>query len=117
MRIWDVPPSILCRQHLLGEHRELHALWAILTEDRRGYAHHPETKRWRGKLAALYSRHELLVVEMLRRGYQHGSPLDPRLAIGEAIQDDFVDTLEAQRALLRGKGCACAVADVPAQAG
>jgi hypothetical protein len=109
VRIWDVPPSALCRQHLLGEHRELHALWVILTEDRRGYARHPETKRWRGKLAALYRRHEALADEMGRRGYRHGSPLDPRLATGEATQGEYVDSPEAQRALLRGKGCACVV--------
>ncbi|HEX6642404.1 MAG TPA: pyrimidine dimer DNA glycosylase/endonuclease V, partial [Thermoanaerobaculia bacterium] len=37
MRIWDVDPAELCRAHLLGEHRELHAIWTILTQDRRGY--------------------------------------------------------------------------------
>ena len=42
MRIWDVPPSLLCRQHLLGEHRELHGLWRILTENRQGYAITPK---------------------------------------------------------------------------
>lgn len=107
MRIWDVPPSMLCRQHLLGEHRELHALWRILSEDRKGYAHHPETKRWRGKLAALYLRHEALVAEMERRGYQHASPLDPALATGLAVQSDVVDSLERQLEILRTKGCAC----------
>jgi hypothetical protein len=30
MRIWDIEPEKLCRQHLLGEHRELHGLWVIL---------------------------------------------------------------------------------------
>ena len=109
MRIWDLPPSFLCRQHLLGEHRELHGLWHILREDRQGYAHHPETRRWRGKLAALYERHEALVEEMARRGYQHASPLDPRQATGSAVQNDFVDPLEAQFAILRNKGCSCAV--------
>lgn len=111
MRIWDVPPSILCRQHLLGEHRELHALWTILTEDRQGYARHPETMRWRGKLAALYGRHEQLVVEMQRRGYRHGSPLDPRWASGIAVQRDYVDPPAAQLVRLRDKGCGCAVGD------
>jgi hypothetical protein len=109
MRIWDLPPSLLCRQHLLGEHRELHGLWRILTEDRRGYAQHPETRRWRGKLAALYERHEALVEEMARRGYRHASPLDQRQATGSAVQDDFVDPLEAQFTILRNKGCECAV--------
>ena len=109
MRIWDVSPSLLCRQHLLGEHRELHGLWRILSEDRKGYAQHPETRRWRGKLAALYERHEALVEEMARRGYRHASPLDQRQAIGSAVQHDFVDTLNAQFAILRNKGCGCAL--------
>ena len=112
MRIWDVSPPILCRQHLLGEHRELHALWTILTEGRQGYAHHPETRRWRGKLAALYRRHEQVVGEMQRRGFRHGSPLDPRLATGLAVQHDYVDTPAAQLLLLQAKGCGCAVGDV-----
>ncbi len=54
MRIWDLEPERLCRQHLLGEHRELHALWVILTQDKQGFSRHPETLRWRGKLQALY---------------------------------------------------------------
>jgi hypothetical protein len=113
VRIWVVPPAILCRQHLLGEHRELHALWHILSQDKKGYANHAETKRWRGKLAALYARHEALVVEMTRRGYQHASPLDPTLATGVAIQEEYVDLPAAQFLLLRGKGCACQVAEDP----
>jgi hypothetical protein len=109
MRIWDVPPCCLCRQHLLGEHRELHALWTILTQGKTGYLRHPETIRWQGKLAALYARHEQEVAEMERRGYRHGSPLDPALATGSAVQDRFVDPTERQYELLRGKGCGCPI--------
>ena len=109
MRIWDVPPTVLCRNHLLGEHRELHALWVILTQGKSGYAHHPETRRWRGKLAALYARHESLVEEMNRRGYRHQSMLDASAATGSCIQDEFVDQLERQVSLLRRKGCDCTV--------
>lgn len=109
VRIWDLPPEELCRAHLLGEHRELHAIWTVLVEDKAGYARHPETLRWRGKLRALYLRHEALVVEMTRRGYRHASPLDPALATGPAIQDEFVDPPERQREILRLKGCACSV--------
>jgi hypothetical protein len=47
MRIWDIPPRALCRQHLLGEHRELHAVWAVLTQGKSGYSRHPETLRWK----------------------------------------------------------------------
>lgn len=110
MRIWDVEPVCLCRAHLLGEHRELHALWTILSENRSGYMAHPETKRWIGKLAALYNRHEILVREMERRGYIHKSPLDKTLAVGKDVQDEFVHTLSEQMALLKNKPCECPVA-------
>jgi hypothetical protein len=107
MRIWDIDPSLLCRAHLLGEHRELHAVWNVLTLEKAGYARHPETLRWIGKLPALFQRHEALVEEMTRRGYRHGSPLDPALAIGSAVQDVYVDSPERQRELLRAKPCPC----------
>jgi hypothetical protein len=69
MRIWDISPEKLCRNHLLDEHRELHAIWSILKNNKKDYAHHPETLRWKGKKKALYFRHEHLVKEMVRRGY------------------------------------------------
>ncbi len=109
MRIWDLPPEKLCRVHLLGEHRELHAVWTVLTEAKSGYSRHPETRRWQGKLAALYSRHEQLVEEMERRGYRHHSPLDPLKATGSAIQDNFINTMQEQVGILKAKGCDCGV--------
>lgn len=107
MRIWDVPPEELCRAHLLGEHRELHAIWTILTQDRSGYRNHPETKRWVGKQAALFLRHEELAVEMTRRGYVHRSDVEVKLAIGNGAQTEFVDPVERQRQLLAAKPCDC----------
>lgn len=107
MRIWDVPPEKLCHQHLLGEHRELHAIWAILTEEKKGYANHPETRRWMGRLKALYLRHNALVTEMTRRGYQHHSPLLKALATGDGVQCEYVDSLKEQIRILRGKECGC----------
>ena len=109
MRIWDVPPDRLCRNHLLGEHSELHGIWTVLTEDRRGYACHPEVLRWKGKLKALYLKHDEIVAEMIRRGYRHNSPLDAELATGAEEQDAFVDSLEEQVQILRRKGCDCRV--------
>ena len=108
MRIWDLDPALLCDRHLLGEHRELHAVWAVLTEGKRGYSRHPETLRWRGRLAALYARHEAEVGDMRRRGFGHASPLDPRLATGAAEQTELVDPIEAQRDRLARRGCGCA---------
>ena len=107
MRIWDLPPEILCRQHLLGEHRELHGLWNVLTLGKSGYREHPETKRWVGRLAALYNRHEALVAEMHRRGYQHNSPLDDSLVNGLTEQDILIDSLDEQFSLLTEKPCPC----------
>lgn len=107
MRIWDLPPSYLCRKHLLGEHRELHALFTILTQNKKGYRAHPETKRWVGKEKALYLRHRDLVSEMEKRGYVHKSELDPKLATGSSRQNTFVNTLSEQKEILKNKGCDC----------
>lgn len=109
MRVWDIHPRHLCRKHLLGEHRELHGLWNILTKHKGkgGYSKHPETLRWVGKTAALYARHEQLVREMVRRGYQHHSPLDKRFARGSAHQTALIDSIPRQRELLRSKKCEC----------
>ncbi len=109
MRIWDIYPKKLCRNHLLGEHRELHAIWSVIVNGKKGYAHHPETLRWKGKLKALYGRHEALVVEMRNRGYQHRSPLAKREATGSAKQTIFVDRPNKQIVILRSKGCQCDV--------
>lgn len=109
MRVWDLDPGLLCRRHLLGEHREIHAVWAILTQDRRGYRNHPEVRRWEGKLAALRARHEADAAEMARRGYRHASPLDATLATGKKKQTGYVDPPQRQRELLRAKGCGCRV--------
>ncbi len=109
MRIWDIPPLKLCSRHLLGEHAELHGIWSILTQGRRGYSNHPETRRWSGKTKALYIRHQMLVEEMGRRGYMHNSPLDIELAEGEETQTELVNSIAEQVAILRKKGCDCGV--------
>lgn len=107
MRIWDFPPKYLCRQHLLAEHRELHAIWNILTKGKIGYSHHPEVLRWQGKLKALYLRHQKLVLEMKKRGYRHQSPLDKKFAKGKAKQDKLINPITEQKQILAKKGCLC----------
>ena len=109
MRIWDIKPEKLCRNHLLGEHRELHAIWKIITENKKGYSLHPETLRWKGKLKALYQRHEQLVREMKYRGYNHQSPLDKKLAKGSSEQNEFVHVPNQQIKILKEKNCNCKV--------
>ena len=107
MRIWDISPSRLCRNHLLAEHRELHAVWSVLTNGKKGYSRHPETLRWKGRLKALYLRHEALVREFQERGYAHRTPLDRRLARGSAVQDAYVNPVREQLLMLKRKGCGC----------
>ena len=107
MRIWDVDVRSLCNRHLLGEHRQLHAIWTVHTEGKRGYARHPETLRWCGRLAALYARHEAQVAEMARRGFRHANPLDRTHATGETTQTEFVDSLDVQVDRLAQLGCGC----------
>ena len=105
MRVWDIETKVLCNNHLLGEHREIHAIWKILTENKKGYAHHPETLRWKGKLLALYNRHETVVAEMIKRGFNHKSTLKKELAIGSDIQSVFIDQPDRQRMILLNKQC------------
>ncbi len=109
MRVWDIHPKHLCRKHLLAEHRELHGLWNILTKHnaKGGYARHPETLRWVGKTRALYNRHEILVKEFTRRGYQHHTPLDKKLATGSSDQKIFINTIAEQKIILKEKPCEC----------
>jgi len=109
MRIWDISPRRLCRNHLLGEHRELHAIWTVLTEGKTGYSRHPETLRWKGRLKALYIRHQRLVEEIKRRGYRHKSPIDKKIATGMAKQDKRVSTYKEQIKILKRKKCDCKV--------
>ena len=107
MRIWDIAPSLLCRNHLLGEHRELHAIWAVITKNKKGYSKHPETLRWVGKLNCLYARHQELVKEMNKRGYIHKSYLLKYLAVGKNKQNVFINTINEQIEILKKKNCLC----------
>lgn len=76
MRMWIVNPSAMCRNHLLGEHLEIHMFVGAILNGQL------ESGRLKGfinngllEVDKLKSRHELLVKEMARRGYKHKSPL------------------------------------------
>jgi hypothetical protein len=102
VRVWDVSPGYLSRQSLLGEHRELHGVHAILVHGKRGYARHPETRRWAGALGGLGRRHRQLVAEMRLRGYVDRTPLG-RARGRAAWPRTFVTEPAGQLALLRDK--------------
>ena len=71
MRMWNVDPEMLCRQHLLGEHVEMHMFGGCLDKGKSlsGYV-----LKGLVELENLRSRHDVLVSEMKRRGYNHNSP-------------------------------------------
>ncbi len=75
VRIWCVPVSELDRQHLLGEHAELHCIVGALLDKYKAYQKHPETLRFKDRLEQLYFRHGEQTQEMTKRGYKHNSPL------------------------------------------
>jgi hypothetical protein len=81
MRMWGVPTNLLCRQHLLGEHNELHMLVGSI---RRGRSIHGFTSTGLVDTRAIISRHNEVVMEMMRRGYNHASPL-PQFSVAVAV--------------------------------
>lgn len=76
MRMWMVPPELMCRQHILGEHRELHALVGSI---RLGISLAGFLANGLLQAADIGPRHDALVVEFRRRdwksGLQHQTPL------------------------------------------
>ena len=102
MRVWDLPAGYLNRQSLLGEHRELHGIHSILTQNKTGYASHPETLRWVRTLSGLAMRHRQLAAEMSLRGYVDRTPI--RVTMSRAKWPGvFVTEPADQITLLRGK--------------
>jgi hypothetical protein len=72
MRMWLIDPRLMCSQHLLGEHVELHMLVGSLNRGKRidGFLRDGLVE-----LRSIRRRHAELVVEMQRRGFRHQSPL------------------------------------------
>lgn len=101
MRVWDVHPGYLSRQSLLGEHREIHAIFSVVMNRKAGYARHPETLRWKDALGSLTHRHGFVVQEMVLRGYGHFSPAPD--AGQTPWPETFIDEPFTQFSLLSAK--------------
>lgn len=71
MRMWGVNPKYMCRNHLLGEHVELHMFAGCIKKGKKlsGYIENGLVV-----LENLKKRHDILVKEMEKRGYKHKSP-------------------------------------------
>lgn len=101
MRMWMVDPRALCRNHLLGEHKELHMLLGSLSikTSIRGY-----TERRFLEPRAVVRRHRELVKEMKHRGWTgHTTPLAtaPIGHLPRDVRDTTVDVEESYRELRR----------------
>lgn len=71
-RMWMGAPSTMCRQHLLGEHKEIHQLLGQLMKGMSlsGYVRNDCIE-----ITSIAARHDALVAEMIKRGYKHLSPM------------------------------------------
>lgn len=106
MRVWDVPVEMLCDKHLLGQHLEIHTMHSVIVNNKRGYANHPETVRWRNNTEELRLVHDQTVQEMLRRGMKHKSPIDGPRALKRSSYG-LVDPINRQIHEIYRKGCQC----------
>jgi len=82
MRMWMVNPKIMCRQHLLGEHAEIHMFVGAID---RGYSVKGYLERGLLEVHNLYERHKELVREMKRRKYRHNSEIDKKWKQAEKL--------------------------------
>jgi hypothetical protein len=84
-RMWMLHPRVLCRDHLLGEHTEIHQVAGTLaTHDHGESIVRGHAERGQVDTSRLSERHEALAAELERRGYTHDSPLayDDELDLG-----------------------------------
>ncbi len=70
--MWNVDPKKMCRQHLLGEHVEMHMFAGTIN---RGISVRGYIEKNLFEPSTLEKRHDELVVEMESRGYNHKSPM------------------------------------------
>lgn len=77
MRMWMVDVTKMCRQHLLGEHREIHTMIGTLKRKISidGYLDGLYD------ISKLVQRHTEVVEEMMKRGYRHLTPLGTDIEI------------------------------------
>jgi len=93
MRMWMVDPVIMCRKHLLGEHVEHHMFIGTINKgvSIKGYVRDNLMEP-----AALFTRHDELVEEMEKRGYDHKSPLAEHIGVAP---EDYGIRVDVDRSL------------------
>lgn len=71
-RMWMGKTDTMCRHHLLGEHKEIHQLLGQL---KKGMSVSGYVRNNCIEITSIKRRHEELVNEMIKRGYNHKSPI------------------------------------------
>lgn len=102
-RMWGIDPTLLCDQHLLGEHTELHQVVGTIRHHPHGEAivrGHAEKQQL--DTSRIRARHDALADELERRGMTHDSPLDFEDALGLGRVDRRANLVE-----LRARCVAC----------
>lgn len=94
MRQWNVDPKLLCRKHLLGEHVENHMFMGCI---KKGTSLKGYIEKGLVEIHNIKNRHDELVNEMIRRGYNHKTPIEDLLC--EKI--GFVNSEENKKELER----------------
>lgn len=84
--MWKVAPNLLCRQHLLGEHFEMHCFAGAFIQGK-PLTHY--IKYGFVELHNLHTRHDELRDEMIKRGYHHQSPIPDFITPREGHVDSF----------------------------
>jgi hypothetical protein len=92
--MWMVDPKIMCRKHLLGEHVELHMFVGTI---KKGVSLDGYVSRGLVDTTKIVSRHEILVTEMIARGYNHQSPLPYVDTLGIGKVDAIASAVELHR--------------------
>lgn len=73
MRMWNVNPKKMCREHLLGEHLEMHMFIGTI---KKGISINAYIKKGLVNPNAIKTRHDELAKEMTEREYNHLSPIE-----------------------------------------
>jgi hypothetical protein len=71
MRMWMIDPKYMCRKHLLGEHVEIHMIIGAIKKNKNLQGFFDKKLI---EINSIITRHDELVFEMIKRGYNHNSP-------------------------------------------
>ena len=95
MRMWGVDPLLMCDQHLLGEHVEMHMFVGTI---QKGTSMAGYLANGLVVVSMIPQRHKQLAAEMERRGMRHKSPLPSFEWNGP---DGHIDDVESAAELMR----------------